>query len=109
MTFLVDAHFPERLGIAHPVPDEIVATMTRSQIVVEPRNRISDHLLARGEKKREIGKDAAQGFRRKVDFTRRAAPDVIPGINGLHFGGELRAHAGTNTIAAHEQITLCDM
>jgi L-alanine-DL-glutamate epimerase-like enolase superfamily enzyme len=46
---LVDAHLLQRLRVSDPVPDEVVAPVTRPQIVVEACDRVAEHLLALGE------------------------------------------------------------
>ena len=46
--------------------------------------------------------------RREVGLVRRAAPDVIAGIDRLHVGRDLRAHAGADAVAADQQVGALD-
>ncbi len=101
---LVDAHALQRGGVAHPVPDEIVAPLARRQIVVEPGDRVADDLLARRQEEHEIREDVAQRLRREVGLVGRAAPDVVAGVDRLHVGGDLGAHAGADAVAADHEV-----
>lgn len=58
---LADAHLFELMCIADALPDEIVATATGPQIVVEPRDWIADDLLSLRQEEREVRKDAGEG------------------------------------------------
>jgi len=108
MAVFIDAHVLERLGIADPVPDEIVAAVPGPQVVVEPRDRVADDLLALGQEEHEVGKYALARRRGEGGLGRRAAPDVIAGIDRLHFGRDLCADGGTDAVAAHQQIGALD-
>src|SRR5215475_9366031 len=97
---LVDTHFFELLRIADAVPDEIVTAVTGPQIVVEPGDRIADDLLPPGQEEGEVGEDAGERRRRQVRLVGDAAPDVITGVDGLHFGRDGGAHGRAYAVAA---------
>ena len=106
---LVDAHLLQRPRVADAIPDEIVAAVARPQVVVEARDRIADHLLPLGqEEARNTGKMLAQRLRREVGLVRRAAPDVVAGIDRLHLRRDLRAHAGADAVAADQEVGALD-
>ena len=105
---LVDAHLLAGLRVADPVPDEIVAPVAGPQVVVESGDRIADDLLALRQEEHEIGKDAAQRFRREIGLVRRAAPDVVARVDRLHLRRDLRAHAGADAVAADQQVGAFD-
>ena len=105
---VVDAHLPQRLRVADPVPDEIVAPAAGPQVVVESRDRIADDLLALRQEEDEIGKDALQRLGGEIGLVGRSTPDVIAGIDRLHLRRDLRAHAGADAVAAHQQIGALD-
>jgi hypothetical protein len=102
---LVDAHFFELLRIAHAVPDEIIAAAARPQIVVEPGDRIADDLLALRQEEGEVRKDASKRRRRQVRLFGRAAPNVITGVDGLHFRRNGSAHGRANAVATNQQVS----
>ena len=61
-----------------------------------------------GQYSTKYGKDLAQRLRREVGFVRRAAPDVIAGVDRLQFGRDLRAHAGADAVAADQDVGVLD-
>src|SRR5262249_29201555 len=104
LAVLVDAHAPQLLRITDAVPDEIVATVSCPQVVVEAGDRIADDLLPLGEEESEVRKNARARCRREIGFSRRPAPDVIAGIDRLPRGRDLLTHARADAVAADEEI-----
>src|SRR5262249_57384656 len=97
-------HFAQRLRVADPIPDEIVAAMAEPQVVVQSGDGIADDLLLRRQEKREVRENTFARPRLEVGFVGRATPDVVTGIDRLDRGLDLRAHAGTDAVAADENI-----
>ena len=104
LPLLVDAHPLQLLRIADAVPDEIVTAMADPQVVVESGDGIADDLLPLRQEEGEVRKNARARRLREIGFLRRAAPDVITGIDRLHRGSDLLAYARTDAIAADEEI-----
>ena len=101
---LVHAHFAQLLRAADPIPDEIVAAMTEPQVVVQSGDGIADDLLPLRQEEREVRENAFARLRPEIGFVRRAAPDVIAGIDRLDRGRDLDAHARADAVAADEDI-----
>jgi hypothetical protein len=57
-----------------------------------------------GRKNVEVRENAFARLRPEIGFVRRAAPDVIAGIDRLDRGRDLGAHARADTVAADEDI-----
>ena len=101
---LVDAHVLHLRGVGDTIPDEVVAALARAQVIAETGNRIGDDLLPLRPIQNEIREYLAQRLRREVGFVRRSAPDVVAGVDRLQFWGDLRAHAGADAVATHQDV-----
>src|SRR4029077_12012927 len=101
---LVDAHPSQLLRIGDAIPDEIVAAIAHAQVIVQPGDGIADDLLPLGQKEGEVRKNAGARRFREIGFLRRAAPDVITGIDRLHLRSNLLAHARADAVAADKEI-----
>src|SRR5438094_393938 len=93
---LTRATISREAGVASVVADP--------QVVVEAGDGIADDLLPLRQEEGEVRKNARARRLREIGFLRRAAPDVITGIDRLHRGSDLLAYARTDAIAADEEI-----
>ena len=89
-----------------PVPDEIVAPMSRPQIVVRPRHRIAEHLLVRRQAEREILEQLRMQRRRKRRFGHQPAPRRVAGIERRELGEILLAHGRADAVGADQNVAL---
>jgi hypothetical protein len=101
---VVGAHPFQLRGIGEAIPTPIVAPVARAQFVVCARDRVPERLKPFAQEERIIGKHRPAGFRRKIGFVRRAAPNVIAGIVRLRRRRELGAHARPKTVASDQEI-----
>ena len=61
-----------------------------------------------GQIEDEVGEDFLQRLRRQIGFVRRAAPDVVAGIDRLQFRGDLGADGRPYAVAADHDIGVLD-
>ena len=78
--------------------------MACTQFVVHARNWVAESLELVVQEEGKIGKHCPAGVRREVRIIWRAAPDVIAGIDRLHFRREVRADGGPEPITSDKQI-----
>src|SRR5262245_30189878 len=78
--------------------------MAEPQVIVQSGDGIADDLLPLRQKEREVRENAFARLPLEIGFVGRAAPDVVAGIDRLDRGCDLRAHAGTDAVAADEDI-----
>ena len=100
----VGADIGERVATHRPVPDDIVAAAADRGVVVAPRHRIADQLLALGQAERIEIDHLAPQVRRHVGFVDRGAPGHIAGVSRLDFRQKLRAHRGADAVGADQKI-----
>src|SRR6476661_10172574 len=105
---LVHVHLAQFCRVGDAVPDEIESALAGAQVVVESGDWVGDHLLARWQVEREQWIDRVERVRCEVGFVRRAAPDVVAGIDRLHVWSHLPAHTRPNSVAADENIRMLD-
>ena len=106
---LVDAHIAKLAGIGDAIPDDVVTPLAGREIVIEAGDRIAEHLLALGQIERVERVDGAPGLGREISLVRRAAPDVIAGIDRADLGRQLRAHARAHAVAADQNVAMLDL
>ena len=95
------------LGLARrPVPDEIVAPVSRPQIIVGPGHRIAEHLLVVGQAEREVLEQVAMQRGRERGFVHQPAPRGVARIERDHIGEELLANGRADAVRANEDIPL---
>src|SRR5262249_24880422 len=104
MPILIHAHLAQLLRIADPIPDEVVAAVAEPQGVVAYGGGRGADLLPRRQGGSKIREDAFARRRAWIGFVRRAAPDVVAGIDRLDRGCDLGAHARADAVAADEDI-----
>src|SRR5262245_47789036 len=78
--------------------------MAEPQVIVQSGDGIADDLLPLRQKEREVRENAFARLPLEIGFVGRAAPDVVAGIDRLDRRCDLRAHAGTDAVAADEDI-----
>ena len=98
----VGADIGERVAIHRPVPDDIVGAAADRGVVVAPRHRIADQLLALGQAERIELDHLAPQLWRHVGFVDRGAPGHIAGVSRLDLRQELRAHRGADAVGADQ-------
>ena len=95
-----------RLLVGRPVPDHVVAAMAGAQIVVRPRHRIAEKLLARRQRERHVFEQFAMDVRRKIALRDQRAPGAVAGIERHDLGQRLLAHRRADAVGADQQIGL---
>ena len=104
----IDVHLAQSRGIGCAIPDEVAAAMAGAQVVVEAGDRVGDDLLSRRQIEDEVGEDVLQCPRRQIGLARRAAPDVVTGIDRLQFRCQLGADGGAHAVTADHDIGVLD-
>src|SRR5262249_44218180 len=101
---LVHAHLAQHPRVGGPVPADVVAAIPRAQAVVQPAPGIAAEVGPAADEDDVAVEDALARLGLQVPFLRRAAPDEIPGVDGLDFRRQLRAHGGAYAVAADQEV-----
>ena len=100
----VGADIGQRVATHRPVPDDIVGAAADRGVVVAPRHRVADQLLALGQAERIELDHLAPQLWRYVGFVDRGAPGHVAGVSRLDVRQKLRAHRGADAVGADQKI-----
>ena len=100
----IGANIGKRERVGRSIPDDVVAPPPDGGVIVPPRHRIAEQLLAFGQAERVKLENLAMDVGRHLPFVEHRAPGDVAGINRLRLRQKLRAHRGADAIGADEQI-----
>jgi len=86
------------------IPDEVVAAMAFTKIVVGASDGIAKTLLARRKAKGECVEEFCACAVRESGFVNKPAPRDVARVFRLHFGENVGANRGAKAVSADEEI-----